>query len=291
MKRKIKKIIVILMLLAITTNVQAITSNDVTYDNNGTTENLTESLDTLYNELKKYKTGGSVEANQMLAGVSGYSKGVLVTGTIPSKGAATYTPGTTNQTIASGQYLSGTQTIVGDTDLNAENIKSGIDLFGIEGTYTSDATATASDILSGKTAYVNGTKVTGTLVQITNNSIGLIAENGMGLRGENASVSITYNNLVVGAYYMVIPTIVPRRTNCGWSGGSSTTFNLSGGNIINRTLTGQYSVQQYGSSDAMYFMIVPAFFVTTSSTVSITYYPAIQTCKGYGGKWLLYRIR
>ena len=92
---KKKRIIVILMLLVITTNVQAITSNDVTYDNNGTTENLTESLDTLYNELKKYKTGGSVEANQMLAGVSGYSKGVLVTGTIPSKGATTYTPGTT----------------------------------------------------------------------------------------------------------------------------------------------------------------------------------------------------
>lgn len=133
---KKKRIIVILMLLAITTNVQAITSNDVTYDNNGTTENLTESLDTLYNELKKYKTGGSVEANQMLAGVSGYSKGVLVTGTIPSKGATTYTPGTTNQTITSGQYLSGTQTIVGDADLKAENIKSGVNLFGVWGSHT-----------------------------------------------------------------------------------------------------------------------------------------------------------
>ncbi len=136
MERKIRKIIVILMLLSITTNVQAITSNDVTYDNNGTTENLTESLDTLYNELKKYKTGGSVEANQMLAGVSGYSKGVLVTGTIPSKGATTYTPGTTNQTITSGQYLSGTQTIVGDADLKAENIKSGVNLFGVWGSHT-----------------------------------------------------------------------------------------------------------------------------------------------------------
>ena len=37
---KKKRIIVILMLLVITTNVQAITSNDVTYDNNGTTEQI-----------------------------------------------------------------------------------------------------------------------------------------------------------------------------------------------------------------------------------------------------------
>lgn len=181
------------MLLAITTNVQAITSNDVTYDNNGTTENLTKSLDTLYNELKKYKTGGSVEANQMLAGVSGYSKGELVTGTIPSKGATTYTPGTTNQTITSGQYLSGTQTIAGDANLKAENIKSGVNLFGVNGTYTSDANAVAGQILSGYTAYVNGNKITG-------NMPNYMAQT---LEAKNISQDATYTylNIPLEGYY------------------------------------------------------------------------------------------
>lgn len=90
---------------------------------------------------------------------------------VTKKSAQTYTPGTSNQTIASGQYLNGTQTIQGDSDLVAGNIKSGVSIFGVTGTYegtggidTSDATATATDIASGKTAYVNGEKITGSVV-------------------------------------------------------------------------------------------------------------------------------
>ena len=93
---------------------------------------------------------------------------------VTKKSATTYTPGTSNQTIASGQYLNGTQTIKGDANLVAGNIKSGVSIFGISGSYagsggssggldTSDATATAGDIVSGKTAYVNAEKITGTL--------------------------------------------------------------------------------------------------------------------------------
>jgi hypothetical protein len=58
----------------------------------------------------------------------------IKTGTIASKGAETFTPSTSNQTIASGQYLSGTQTILGDADLVAANIKDGVTIFGVEGT-------------------------------------------------------------------------------------------------------------------------------------------------------------
>ena len=71
---------------------------------------------------------------------SGYkfvnSSGQLITGTIPSKGAQTYTPKTVSQTISSGQYLSGNQTIQGDENLKASNIKSGVSIFGVSGSYT-----------------------------------------------------------------------------------------------------------------------------------------------------------
>lgn len=54
---------------------------------------------------------------------------------VTKKSAATYTPGTSDQSIASRQYLSGTQTIKGDANLVAGNIKSGVNIFGVTGTY------------------------------------------------------------------------------------------------------------------------------------------------------------
>lgn len=52
-------------------------------------------------------------------------------------------------------------------NLLPEYIKKGITLGGVTGTLesldTSDATATAEDILEGKTAYVKGEKITGTM--------------------------------------------------------------------------------------------------------------------------------
>lgn len=93
---------------------------------------------------------------------------VTLTANVTTKAAATITPGTSNQTIASGTYLTGTQTIAGDADLVAGNIKTGVEIFGVTGTYsgldTSDATATAADIVSGETAYVDGRMITGNLV-------------------------------------------------------------------------------------------------------------------------------
>lgn len=115
--------------------------------------------------------GDATAANVISGKTFTSSAGVKVSGTMPSKDAATIIPTTTDQTIDAGQYLSGAQTIQGDANLLPENIASGVSIFGVTGTHeggsgidTSDATATATDIVSGKTAYVNGAKLTGTLV-------------------------------------------------------------------------------------------------------------------------------
>lgn len=77
--------------------------------------------------------GTITSAAQILNGYKAYSDGMIYTGTMPTKSAQTYTPGTTNQTIASGRYLSGAQTILGDADLIASNIKNGKNIFGVTG--------------------------------------------------------------------------------------------------------------------------------------------------------------
>lgn len=109
---------------------------------------------------------GVVTAGVSTAGYLG--TGATKTLQLNTKSAATIIPSTTDQIIAAGQYLTGIQTIKGDANLVAANIASGVSIFGVTGTHssidTSDATATAADIVSGKTAYVNRSKVTGTLV-------------------------------------------------------------------------------------------------------------------------------
>lgn len=109
-------------------------------------------------------------AGDILAGKTAYGATGKLTGTIPTKTGETITPGTENQTISGGQYLTGDITVEGDADLVAGNIKSGVSLFGVAGSFTcptlasmtADATATVWDIAAGKTAYVNGKKITGT---------------------------------------------------------------------------------------------------------------------------------
>ena len=71
-----------------------------------------------------------------------------------------------NDTVNAG-YYAGTTLHAVDPDLAAGNIVISTTIFGFAGTCTSDANATAGDILASSTAYVNGVKLTGTIVKRT----------------------------------------------------------------------------------------------------------------------------
>ena len=76
---------------------------------------------------------GTATVSDILAGKTAYAGSQKVTGDIQSKAAATYTPTTSDQTIAAGQYLSGAQTIKGDANLLPQYIASGITIFNVPG--------------------------------------------------------------------------------------------------------------------------------------------------------------
>lgn len=86
----------------------------------------------------------SVSAGYVSSGTAGNST-VSLTASVTTKGATTYTPTTSDQTIASGTYLTGAQTVKGDANLLAANIKSGVSIFGVSGGLTSATVSQDSD--------------------------------------------------------------------------------------------------------------------------------------------------
>lgn len=94
-----------------------------------------------YYYSKIFDPNVSVTASKMLENTVACGQEGKITGTIKSQAAQTITPGTSDQTIASGVYLSGTQTVKGDANLLEENIKAGVSIFGKTGTYTGGDTS------------------------------------------------------------------------------------------------------------------------------------------------------
>ena len=80
-------------------------------------------------------TSGLITARNLQE--AGYVEESVKTATkqLTTQGAQTITPSTSDKTISSGRYLTGTQTIKGDSNLIASNIKSGVSIFGVNGSY------------------------------------------------------------------------------------------------------------------------------------------------------------
>ena len=138
-----------------------------------------------------FTSDGTATDTQILEGSIAYVRGNKVTGTMPNRKSGKFgwcgyeTVSVQPNPSASDQAqvtVPNTNNIIGYYDrtssvtanianLNANNIKAGVLVgkFGgdstncITGTFTSDGTATAAQILAGAIAYVNGSKVTGTM--------------------------------------------------------------------------------------------------------------------------------
>ena len=179
--------------------------------------NVQEGIDT--------SNANAVETD-ILSGKTAYVDGNKITGTITSKEAQTYIPSSSEQIIDAGQYLSGAQTISavpteektitpsalsqeiiptenkflskvivsGDANLTAKNVKSGVTIFGVEGSYTSDANAMAEDIAMNKTAYINGQKITGTLPLFPNSRTFTVDNAGVADNTEDSELEFTTIN-------------------------------------------------------------------------------------------------
>ncbi len=84
------------------------------------------------------RSGGTITAKHVQS--AGYTSGGTTTETlsIPTQAAKTVTPTTYAQTaVSSGRLTTGAVTVAGDANLKAENIKSGVSIFGIMGSLVS----------------------------------------------------------------------------------------------------------------------------------------------------------
>lgn len=133
----------------------AITAKGVTTATDASFAALVDNIDKIVT-LMHGTQDATAGAGQILSGYTAYAKGGKVTGTIPSQGAQTITPGTSAKTIAAGRYLSGEQTIAGDANLIPANIAKGKSIFGITGNYSgSMATGSLSTDFTNSTYSVD----------------------------------------------------------------------------------------------------------------------------------------
>ncbi|BAK55920.1 hypothetical protein SFBM_0140 [Candidatus Arthromitus sp. SFB-mouse-Japan] len=115
-----------------------------------------------------YTADATATSDDIMPGKTAYANGQKITGSmIANTGDIQLSnPSIVNDrlkspTIPDGLYKNATVSF--GHNLYPESIKAGTNIYGVSGTYTNDANATSADILSGKTAYARGSKITGNI--------------------------------------------------------------------------------------------------------------------------------
>lgn len=131
--------------------------------------------------------------------VSGITPTYVGTG-VTRKSAETFTPSTANQTIAANQYLTGAQTIAGDADLIASNIKHDTNIFGVTGTFRTRIEYVTLTTSSNSTS-ITFTGLKAQPMAFFYNTMGNITMN----RSYRNLTSVSYDGNIVGAhtYYLI----------------------------------------------------------------------------------------
>jgi hypothetical protein len=109
----------------------------------GQTASSNDTFDALASKIRNISKDATAGTGDVLSGKTFYAGGAKKTGTMPNRGAVVITPGTQNQAIPAG-YHNGQGYVKGDANLKPENIRQGVSIFGVAGSY---CTTVASDTL------------------------------------------------------------------------------------------------------------------------------------------------
>ena len=123
----------------------------------------------------------TVTANILAEGYTAHDKtGNAITGTLTQQSGKTVTPGTSNiVAVESGKYTTSTVYVKGDSNLTADNIKSGTSIFGVTGSYV-DSTPIEISTDAGMEAVLTSSNVgkvykfTGTSDTYTNGDLYIV---------------------------------------------------------------------------------------------------------------------
>lgn len=168
-------------------------------------------------------------------------------------GSRTITPGTSNQTLAKGNYK-GDITVVGDANLKEENILSGINLFGVVGNANSLKYATGVINSSGRTMSFN------TFGKYTNNTtyVDIVV-------GFKPKVLVVYNKTFIGYMSVLVPYSFRDKTPAVFS------YNYK-------------DDAQYGNETSVYTSKADALVFISSTTVRLPLYP-VNTSTSSPHEW------